>query len=75
MSIEIQVGVTGLIKFGEYAGWQVLVKDDAVNSGGFLILISRNFSCLQSEGFDNWVADKSAVHSYFAESKWEIEWP
>ena len=72
--MEIEVGRVGIIKSGDDAGWQVKVLDDSSDSGGFLILISKEFNNPKSEGYDSWVNSYDEVISYFIESNWVIDW-
>ena len=39
---------------GDMAGFYVRLADDTANTGGYLLLFSRNFSDPAAEGFDEW---------------------
>lgn len=69
---DIRVGVVGRIKAGEHAGKYVKIKDDAANTGGFLIIVSPRNDF--SEGFDDWVEGRAMLEQYFAEAGWSVDW-
>ena len=69
---EIIVDQVGRIVAGEQAGSYVKVIDDAANTGGFLVLTSKS-SDMRS-GFDNWVANRTALEAYFEEARWVVDW-
>jgi len=68
------IGKVGVIKSGDDAGYQVKVVDDSCVSGGFFILISKNFNDPNAEVFDSWVESYESLEGYFTESKWRINW-
>ncbi|MBI3715847.1 MAG: hypothetical protein HY255_07630 [Betaproteobacteria bacterium] len=70
--IDIQIGKVGRILEGPDIGKYVKVIDDAVNTGGFLVLICANPDL--SVGFDDWVENESGLQGYFEETGWRIEW-
>tara|TARA_R110001592_G_scaffold289387_1_gene558572 strand:- start:63 stop:290 length:228 start_codon:yes stop_codon:yes gene_type:complete len=74
MTPDIRVGKTGVVLVGENVGWQVRIEDDSANTGGFLVLTSRDFSDPSTEAFDDWVEDKVALQEYFKESGWVVKW-
>lgn len=74
MSPNIRLGKTGVIVAGENVGWQIRVDDDSANTGGFLILTSRDFADPSAEAFDGWVEDETALQGYFKESDWVVKW-
>lgn len=63
-----------MVLAGDNIVWQVRVEDGSVNTGGFLILASRNFSDPRVEAFDDWVEDEAALQEYFRESGWVVKW-
>ena len=74
MKEAIPIEQIGIIKKGDNAGWQVKVIDDSESSGGYLILIAKDFFDPSSEGFDDWVPDIKLLAGYFAESGWLVDW-
>ncbi|WP_202593513.1 hypothetical protein [Tolumonas lignilytica] len=70
----IEIGNVGLIEAGDDIGYQVKIVDDSENTGGFLILISKDFNNSDSEAFDDWVANEEELACYFEESNWIIKW-
>jgi len=70
----IEIGRIGLIEAGDDTGFQVKILDDSENTGGFLIITGKNLSESNSESFDDWVAGKKELQSYFKESNWVIKW-
>lgn len=70
----IEIGKVGLIESGDDVGDQIKVIDDSKNTGGFLILTSRDFNDPACDVFDDWVVNKEALHGYFKESNWVIKW-
>lgn len=74
MSPDIRIGKTGVVLAGDNMGWQVRVDDDSLNTGGFLILTSRDFSDPSAEAFDDRVEDEMALQGYFKESGWLVKW-
>ena len=69
--MQSKIGKRGRITTGEHAGFLVRVEDDSANTGGYLILCSRNGT---SEGFDHWVENKTDLDQLFIESGWNVEW-
>ena len=63
-----------MVLAGDNIAWQVRVEDDSVNTGGFLILASRNFADPSAEAFDDWVEDEASLQGYFRESGWVVKW-
>jgi hypothetical protein len=72
MSLQIHIGKTGRILKGEHIGFLVQIKDDQINTGGFLILCFSDER--EKEGFDYWAEDISVVEKIFEESKWVVDW-
>jgi len=64
------VFASGTVRGGEYAGWRLLVQDDREQTGGWLLLLEHP---TEPAGYDNWV-EAGALHAYFAEAPWDIEW-
>ncbi|MBL3558394.1 hypothetical protein JK643_18565 [Marinobacter sp. JB05H06] len=71
---DIRVGKIGVVLAGENIGWQIRVEDDSVNTGGYLVLTSRDFTDPHAEAFDDWVEDEGALQEYFRESGWVVKW-
>jgi hypothetical protein len=72
MNIEIEK--VGLISEGDMKGWYIRVDDDAINTGGFLILYNSCPNMSSSSGYDDWVENKKSLKDFFAESSWNIKW-
>jgi hypothetical protein len=70
---EIFIGKKGKIVGGDQMGDYVLIQDDAVSTGGYLILTSPNKD-FSGNGFDNWAENIDAVRQIIKGFKWEIEW-
>lgn len=70
----IKLGVVGHIVAGEDTGRWVEVVDDALATGGFLLLTYEN-SDRSGEAHDSWVESPADVAGYFEECGWEVEWP
>ena len=69
---KIPLGKVGKIVGGNETGRLVKVIDDSANTGGFLILTSKDE--LGTAWFDNWVRREEDLERYFKESRWLIEW-
>jgi hypothetical protein len=72
---EIQIGKTGLVKFGKYKGWYVMVQE---TGGGYQIFYKRKrssqFHLLPPDGFDDWV-EKAKIEQYVSVNGLiDIEW-
>ena len=50
----------------------VKIIDDSLNTGGFLIITSKNHD--MSDGFDDWVQNKEGLFGYIREAGWIIDW-
>lgn len=70
--IHVKIGKYGRILKGDHKNWYVYIKDDAENTGGYLILLSSSLDPNDSMGFDDWVENYSDLNKYF--SSWKIEW-
>jgi len=70
--MDIKIGVVGQIMEGDDAGSYVKVVDDSVNTGGYLVLTSTASD--MSDGFDNWVDDRTSLSRYFEESRSVVNW-
>jgi hypothetical protein len=70
----IEIGKIGKISAGDNKGWQLKVINDEKNTGGYLVVISRDFSNPQAEAYDDWVDSLESLKQYFEESKWVVEW-
>jgi hypothetical protein len=70
----VKIGTVGRIISGEHEGWHVQVNDDTANTGGFLVLVSRNPDFQGPDAFDDWVASSDQLTQYFLASRWVIDW-
>ena len=70
----VEIGKTGTINNGEYKGWQISVKDDSENTGGFLVLIFNVKNNKTIEGYDDWVETREDLEAYFNEAQYLITW-
>jgi hypothetical protein len=71
--MEIRIGVVGRIVEGDQCGHYVKVVDDSENTGGLLVLTCAKPD--MGKCFDAWVESADALHDYFTEASWLIEWP
>ncbi len=72
---NIKLHTVGQIIEGESAGWYLYIKEDAENTGGYLLLLSPEpaFSILH-EGYNNWVESFDDLAKFFNEAGWKIDW-
>lgn len=70
--VMIKIDTIGKIVTGEDAGCWLRIEDDARNTGGYLIHISRDPDFIDSH--DCWVKDKSDLDRFFKECAWKVEW-
>ena len=68
----IKLGKKGRIVKGDAQGWYVMIQDDAVNTGGYLVLTAKAADF--QDGFDDWVEDWDTLQRYFQEAAWEVAW-
>ena len=72
---EIKIGVVGKIIGGDLCGWYFLVKEDFEESGGYLILISKDPSISKyADGYDYWAENKNSLLNMFTAFNWNIQW-
>ena len=72
MSIQYPINKQGKIISGnDYVGWNVEIKDDEPNDGGYLILI---WSDETDQGYDDWVGSRGDLNDYFTEKGWVVNW-
>ena len=71
---QIKTGCYGEILEGEPKNWFVFIQDDAVNTGGYLILFSASTNPTDSRGFDIWMENFHDVEDCFSEKGWKIKW-
>ena len=74
--MSIPIGIEGRIENSEHPSHVVLVQNDIVNTGGFLVLESWAGSNGPNENgaFDSWVENIAALEQFFTESGWVIQW-
>ena len=70
----IRVNMLGKILEGDNKNWYVMIQEDFENTGGYLILISKEPDFTSGEGCDYWVEKYSNLIGFFEESKWKIHW-
>ncbi|WP_440904824.1 hypothetical protein ACMZOO_00915 [Catenovulum sp. SX2] len=70
----IKINKVGIIESGDNYGYQVKIIDDSENTGGCLVLTSKNFDDPSSEAFDDWVQNRTELVSYVEEANWVIKW-
>jgi hypothetical protein len=72
---EVKIGVIGKIIEGDLLGWFLFIKEDFEESGGYLILISKDSSMSKyAEGYDYWAEDESTLIEMLKAFKWKIQW-
>lgn len=74
MTNEIKINKKGKILEGDNKHWFVIIKEDFENTGGYLILISKNLEFKGNDGSDYWVENYNSLRAFFDESNWKIEW-
>jgi hypothetical protein len=74
MNKMIKINVLGKILEGDNEGWYLLVQKDFENTGGYLILISKDPDFASAEGCDYWVEKYHHLLEFFKESRWKIQW-
>jgi hypothetical protein len=68
----VPVGKQARITSGRYTGWQIVVQEDAKDTGGFFILLTNPRD--KNEAYDDWVQDRDSLERHFRESGWSIDW-
>lgn len=68
----IRIDYAGKILCGDEVGSFVKIVDDNENTGGYLIITSKNKSF--EAAHDDWVEDMPSLEKYFRESNWSIDW-
>lgn len=68
----IKIGKVGKIDSGDDAGSFIKVIDDAKQTGGFIILLSKSEKL--ENVFDYWVENEQSLKVFFEESNWLISW-
>ena len=69
----MKIDVVGKITNGSMKGWYVIVKDDLINSGGYLVLYSPNED-FRREGYDDWFETLIEADQNFDFKNISIEW-
>ena len=69
----MKINVVGKITNGQMKGWYVIVKDDLINSGGYLVFYSPNEG-FKGEGYDDWFETLSEAEQNFVFKNIFIEW-
>jgi len=65
----IPIGKKGKITNGPLKDWMITVQEDKDNTGGFLILLTKN-----EEQYDEWANDLKDLEKLFAKRAWEVAW-
>lgn len=72
---EMKIGVIGKIIEGNPCGWYLEIKEDFEDSGGYLILISKDSNLSKfAEGYDYWAKDKNTAIEMVKNFNWKIKW-
>lgn len=71
--MNIKIDKIGKILKGDYTNWYIKFEDDAINTGGYLILYNKNQD-FTGEGYDCWVENYEELTRFYEASNWEIEW-
>lgn len=64
-----EIGKNGKITDGQFKGWSIFIVDDRKDTGGFLILLSK-----EDEKFDEWVESEKQLKRWFERKKINIVW-
>jgi len=70
----IKINVRGKIIEGDNESWYILIQEDFENTGGYLILLSKDPNFTSDEGCDYWVEKYSNLVGFVEESRWKIHW-
>jgi hypothetical protein len=70
----IKIGSFGIVSGGQLDGWNVFIKDDEENTGGYLILYTSPPEKFSREGYDDWVEDLESLRMYFSTAEWKVQW-
>lgn len=69
---DLRINTLGKIVAGTDSGCFLRILDDSENTGGFLVLTSKDPS--MKDASDDWVRDARDLAAYLDESGWTIEW-
>ncbi|GAA4946230.1 hypothetical protein [Actinoplanes utahensis] len=71
--MSLRIGVDGRILAGLHEGSFVRFRDDAEQTGGYLVLIVNDLVA-PTDGADYWVADRAELERFAADAEWRIAW-
>ena len=70
-----EIGKWGKILDGEYAGWHLMIDNDADGStGGLYIYTVKDPHDKSSEGYDDWVENRQVLERYMESLEFQINW-
>jgi hypothetical protein len=74
--MNIKIEKKGFVKEGKgnRKGLYVLIQDDSVNTGGYLVLYNQSSDMTSPIGSDDWVENLEALEGYINELGLVIEW-
>jgi hypothetical protein len=71
-------GQRGTILTGENAGWSVVIVDDAVETGGYVVYLEDPNPDPDSPDFtvyDWWLEHAAHIPVFIEDMDWQIRWP
>jgi 1,2-phenylacetyl-CoA epoxidase catalytic subunit len=65
--MKIPIDTIGFVIEGENKGFYIKITEDLTNTGGYLLLYSKNFGDKNAEGYDEWFLDYNDMINYIIE--------